>query len=411
MKKIYKFCLVFLIVFGINSCTDPFDLEGEIESVDSILVVEAMITNELSQHEVLLSRTFALNTEDDEPPLFEDQTTRSPETNANVRVVDDLQNEFVFQETAEGTYVSTTPFSAAQARTYQLLITTSDGEAYTSAIEEVPAVTSQIENITATLGVNDDGEEGVRITVSSFDPVGNSRFYRYEYEETFRLTAPFWSPLEAVILSENPPDVVTRFKTGIQDQICYPTNLSQEIFLSNSTNLNEDRVTDFEVRFVERSDNVIADRYSILVRQFTQSPEAHDFYITLQQFSNSETIFSQTQPGFITGNITSADGESSNVLGFFEVASITEERIFFNRDEFFPTGQLPDFPFGPCEPELVFLNGPGGRSPLIEMLQTGFVFFTFPQEFSPSGNLIIVPGPCGDCTFFGTNIVPDFWVD
>jgi len=127
-------------------------------------------------------------------------------------------------------------------------------------------------------------------------------------------------------------------------------------------------------------------------------------------------LFVETQPGFVVGNITSGDGESSNVLGYFEMASVSEDRIFFNRDEIFiPQFPIPDFPFQFCPQEDAPLIGPvtGGASPLITRLNQNFLFFTFSgfNTISSFNSLVVVPGPCGDCTFFGTNIVPDFWVD
>ena len=99
------------------------------------------------------------------------------------------------------------------------------------------------------------------------------------------------------------------------------------------------------------------------------------------------------------------------MLGFFEMASISEERIFFDREDFFPLGQRPEFPF-PCD----FLEELGvlepdftGTSPLIRLLQRGFLFFRI-SDF-PSNDLFVVPRVCGDCTIFGPNITPDFWVD
>ncbi len=158
MIRYSKYCLLWLLVFILNSCVDPFDLDGEIENVDSILVVEATITNELEQHQVLLSRTFNLNAEPPPPPVFGlDQSGSAPETNATVTVVDNLQNEFTFSEANEGTYISDIAFSAEPERSYQLFIRTSEGEEYTSVEVNLLPTSSQIENISANLAVNNEG--------------------------------------------------------------------------------------------------------------------------------------------------------------------------------------------------------------------------------------------------------------
>ena len=59
------------------------------------------------------------------------------------------------------------------------------------------------------------------------------------------------------------------------------------------------------VRFINRNNYIISHRYSILVRQFVQSNEAFTFYETLNDLSRNESLFSETQPGFLAGNVSS----------------------------------------------------------------------------------------------------------
>jgi len=71
-------------------------------------------------------------------------------------------------------------------------------------------------------------------------------------------------------------------------------------------------------------------RYSIFVKQYVQNFAAHTFYQTLKDISGSESILSQTQPGFFAGNIKSDDNPNEKVIGFFDVSSVSNKRIFFN---------------------------------------------------------------------------------
>ena len=114
IKKTFWFSALLSILSG---CVEEFT--PETEDFESILVVEATLTNELKEHEILLSRT----------RTFEDNIPNKEE-NARVRITDDSQNEFVFTETKPGRYVSDASFEAVPGSTYQLHITASNGKDY-----------------------------------------------------------------------------------------------------------------------------------------------------------------------------------------------------------------------------------------------------------------------------------------
>ena len=88
---------------------------------------------------------------------------------------------------------------------------------------------------------------------------------------------------------------------------------------------------------------MIRNRYSILVKQYVQSLAAHTYYETLKEISDNGSILSQTQPGFFRGNISSVDNPREKVIGFFEVSSYSEKRIFFNFSDLFPKTPAPEY--------------------------------------------------------------------
>lgn len=407
LKKIYKFIgIIFATIFTI-SCIEPFDIATQ--TFENILVVEATITNELKYQEINLSRTFRL---EEEGPFAEN--------NANVTVIDDFQNTYNFQEADSGKYISTLEFSAIHGRNYQLIILTADGKKYTSNPTQLSNV---VEEFTTSIAKerNDDGVEGVTIYANSFDPSGNSKYYRYEYEETYKIIAPYWSPLDAfgvsmVPTNDDPPplhEVYTLPRTK-EERICYNI-LYSDLILQTETNLfSEDRITNFPIRFLAKDDFMITHRYSILVRQFVQSLEAYTFYKKHTKFSDQESLFSQNQPGFITGNVYSTDDLNERVLGYFEVSSALTQRIFFNFEDFFPNEPKPPhivecYIIAPDLDDNSYMASPD-FSPLIKLLMfDGFKFVDFNEV--PNRPYLIVREECGDCTSLGSNIIPDFWVD
>lgn len=405
------------------SCVEEIPLETE--NFESILVVEATITNESKQQEILLSRSYRF----DSIPV--------KESGATVMVTDDAMNSFMFIETDAGKYVSQTIFAAQPNRNYSLSITASNGNEYASKEMQLTQSTL-IENLYVEGDFNENGIEGASIYVDSYDPTGSSKYYRHEYEETYKIVAPLYSTeellsngIEFPILQDDQPEwdvlqdlidfLVTRQFRPEQEQICYNTINSNNIKLVNTTDFTEDRLDKYRIRFLGKDNAKIRHRYSILVRQFVQSREAYVFYETLSNFAQSENVFSENQPGFLEGNIFSMN-ENENVFGFFEVASVDEKRVFFNFEDVFPNESFPPH-FADCDeyytPPLLRESQDQSHdwinSPLVDAINAGFKFY---EENPESVNSPYAPGPfnlvlepCGDCTVLGNNTIPEFWED
>jgi hypothetical protein len=395
----YPILFTALLTLFFSSCIEEFDFQTE--TFESALVIEATITNELKTQGIQLTRTFRF--EEDGP---------AAESNADVRVIDDASNTFTFSETSPGNYESNTAFSAEPNVNYELIIVTSSGKTYRSQVTQLTNVTT-LDSVIPTRTTNSDGAEGMEFTVNSFDPTGNSTYYRYTYDETYKIIAPKWSPLDAIVIDEATFVVGTAAKTE-EERVCFGNNQSNTIIITDTNGLVEDRVSNFPVRFISSDNYIISHRYSILVKQFVQSLQAHTFYRTLRDLSGSESLFSQNQPGFFSGNVYAEANENEKVLGFFEVSSVSSQRIFFNYNDFYPLEPLPPYVIS-CVEFSPALTTPGQppTSPLIDQINAGTVKY-FADNDSPGqgeGPFFMVTRACGDCTVLGSNIVPAFWVD
>ncbi len=384
---------------------EPF--EAETITFDSALVIDATITNEMKQQQVFLSRTYRL--EADGP---------KPVRSAQVTVTDSQGNAYQFQEKAAGTYMSQSVFAALPGTSYKLQVTTSNGRKYESDIVELTPV-AVIDQVSAERTTNQDGAEGVAIVVDASSPSGNARNYRYTYDETYKIIAPKWTPYDLRV-PEPPPgedeapgcdlDIILRED---EEHTCYATASSNNIILTETNGFPEDRVSDFVVRFINRKSYIISHRYSILVRQLVQSDAAYVYFETLARLSGDESLFSQSQPGFLQGNVFSADDPEEKVLGYFDVASVTEKRIFFNYDDLFPGEPLPPY-VSACNETAPPLSSPAGcvlRNTVAANL-VRYIGDNQPGPFSPGpGPYLVVPRVCGDCTEIGSTAVPEFWTE
>ncbi len=391
----HSYILVFLLLGNLFSgCTEPFSPDL-LPQTESVLVVDATLSNESKNHEIFLSKS------------SQEAGELLVERNAAVRILDDNQQAFTFTETEPGKYISDIPFGAEPGRTYRLLITTEDNRSYISSAESLPQ-TTLIENVAAQKTTTESGNEGIAITVDSFDPTGNSTYYKYEYEETYKIIAPKWGPLELVAGPEEFQTVgVVNRDPDKEERTCYATDKSNSIILTKNSVAGEDRVSDFEVRFLNKDNYIISHRYSILVKQFVLSQQAYTFYEKLKDFSGSESLFSQSQPGFINGNIFPDDNSNERVVGIFEVSSVSEKRTFFNYVDFFPDEDLPPF-IDECKRTTIANGDPS----LYEPVKSNRVSYVGEVTNPTTGGIeayIVVPRLCGDCTVLGSATIPDFW--
>lgn len=399
MKKT-KIHIAFLTLISliIYNCIEPVTITTD--SFEDTLVVEATITNELKFQKINLSRTFELNS-----------NNLIVESNADVKIIEDNGNTYTFEENAPGEYLSTSQFAAKSNTRYELIVLTTNGKEYRS-IETMEDSAAEIERINFIKELNDNGDLGVSVYCNSFDPSGNSRYYRYEFEETYKFIAPFWSRLKISVTS---PTEVEFIDNNDENRICYSNRFSSGILQTETTDLSEDRVTEELIHFLKVDDYAISERYSILIKQFVQSPQAFTFYKTLKQLSTSESLLSENQPGFVKGNINSINTPNEKVIGFFEISSVSKKRAFFNwRDLFSGEQRRPPYIIEDCE--LIAPQFDSNNTELIDVLNEG-VFIYYRDNYImgddpviPNGGPYVLVRPeCGDCTTLGSNTPPDFW--
>lgn len=414
--RIISYCTFSSLCMLYTGCREPFEIES-IEFQDS-LVVEATITNELKRHIIKVSRTYELNQGD---PVFVND--------AEVFITAGTSNMISFASVGDGIYQSDNTFEADPNVEYQLFINTSQGDGYQS----LPVFLTPISDITslyAEFTTNNSGEEGIQILVDSDNQATDARYFRYEYEETYKLVAPYWYPYKPILVNPDTGNttLVDYYPTfdalyilrPEEERTCYTTQKQNGILQTSTNGLSNNIISKFPVRFINKNDGIIRDRYSILVQQYVQSAEAYSYYKILKDLGNSESILSQNQPGFPYGNIVSVANPDETVIGYFDVSSVSEERIYFNYFDFNLTP--PEYLYE-CEVIELDYNDTsttdGDKNERYEIFRLLTTFAEYNQNYelfeipvpSPDGIWKIVRPECGDCTSVSSNIRPDFWQD
>lgn len=398
--------ILFTVLFGIflfqMGCTEPY----EIETVDyeSVLVVESTITDEVKPQIVKLSKTSSL-----------ENTQILIENNANVTVVGNNGDSFSFsQDNDTGFYVSNQSFQAQLNVNYTLNIVTQDGKQYSSSTVTLTPLVDIDEVFAERIVDPTNDKDGVQVFVNTEDPTGNSKYFRYEYEETYKITTPYPSRFITNIINYNT-------STGTYDvelierepeEICYSSEISTGISQTTTTELNENRVFRFPARYLSKFDPKIQTRYSILVKQYVQSVEAYTFYKIVKELGSVGSLLSQGQPGYVAGNMVSEANPDEKVLGFFEASSMTSKRIYFNYEDF---GLAKPPYFVDCELLILDYNDNTTLDNDWDERETLYYYVTslnYQVIRLAQGTLYTVVQPeCGLCTSFSSNVRPDFWED
>jgi hypothetical protein len=361
-----------LALLGLGGCVEPY-VPAVVDAPTNYLVVDGYI-NGNGRTTILLSRTIKLAT----------ATTPPVEKGSSLFILDNLGNRYPLREQASGTYKSDS-LLLAPGRQYQLRITTASNVTYESALVPLK-VTPPINKLSWRL----DGSQ-VQVQLSTHDPSGQARYYRWRSVETWEFNAAYMSFFEYFPALDAVGFRVTPIYT------CWRTEQPSTIRQGSSAQLSQDALTDFALfSFPARAERLKI-RYSVLVNQWAETPEEFAYYELLRKNTEAVGTVNDPLPTQLTGNVHRVDNSSEPVLGFVGAHTIQQQRLFIDRQELpFPNTWVFETPYQTCtftddaRPELYnnLGNVPLDRSPM---------------GFSGSSR------ECVDCRLRGTNVRPSFW--
>jgi hypothetical protein len=366
--------LCFIMVFVLDGCVKPYLLPRSAHNLNYLVVDGAIIIGDTST--IKLSRT--LNISDTLPPV--------PERNAEVSIVAQSGNTFGLQAQGDGIYkLNTTTLSFSEK--YSLHIRTSNGSEYISDFVESkqsPPIDS----------LEWDQDDAISIYVNTHDSSGNTRYYRWEFEETGQYTAEYDSHLDfrnGELVFIEPQDY--RFT-------CYKYFNSNAIVVGSSRSLKDDVIRRGLITMVPNDNSKIAVRYTILVKQFALTAGAYKYYQLIKNNSEQTANIFDPQPSQLQGNIHCLTNPGEQVLGYMTASSVTEKRIFINQVDLKYRKQ--SIYASVCE--VILLND---SASIIEFLSTGRFL---PAYYQGSGTLAIAAPICVDCRLQGGTVgKPSYW--
>ncbi|ULQ51306.1 DUF4249 domain-containing protein [Flavihumibacter fluvii] len=381
-KTIQQLLLTGCFILALFGCKKPFDAPaGALDN--SILVVEGTIAvGENAENTFKLSRLSPI----------ESSTAGIPEFNAAVIIVSSTGTTWPLLQEFNGTYRSTLTLPAGDR--YKVLIQTERGDQYESALQDV-VHTPEIDSITW------EQPDELNLFVHTHDPSNATRYYRWEYEETWE----YHSWYEATLKFEN-GSIVSR---PMEEQVftCWKKDSSKNIHIANSIALQDDVISYQPLNTLTKTfpldQNKLSVRYSILVKQLGLSKEAYNFWDILKKNTELTGTLFDPQPSRMPTNITCINEPAREVIGYVSVGQVSEKRIFIRNSELssWPviddTDNCPRLSKTVAEAEAFILADPfNGPVTYVERTQNQYVY--------------ISSRSCYDCTLRGGNTAkPSYW--
>jgi len=349
------------------------------------LVVDGVIVAGNDSTIIQLNRTIPVS----------DTASIKVEDGANVQVIGQQGDIYPLTPNGQGRYVSP-GLNLNSGQKYQLKIATTDGKQYASDFIEV----RQTPPIDSVRWYQDAGNN-VNIDVSTHDPSNNTRYYRWEYEETWVFHAK----------TSSVTDWVNHEEVRRTDQIffCYPTKKSSSINIFSTSKLADDVTGFVRVTQVPNMHEKMEYKYSILVKQYSLNKDAYNFWSLMKAGTEQLGSLFDPQPGQVPTNIHCLTDTTTPVVGYISAATLQAKRIFIDN------AQLKQWTMSPyytefdndCKTRLIPLDSMDYFFPA-----TGYHYFgiTGKPLMGPPG-FYVQGSICVDCREHipSSTVKPPFW--
>lgn len=375
-----KYAILLVVLLCMLQCRKPY-VPAVLVKGDNYLVVDGFInTGSSGITTIVLSRTKNLT----------DTIVTIPENGARLTVQSSAGIVYPLSpQGITGVYTS----AALQLNNndlYKLLIRTADGKQYASELVSVKK-TPPVDSVSWRQDTT-----GVHVFVNTHDGSGNTRFYRWQYVETWE----YHSELETPWGLNGNTIYVRDPLTGLV-HVCYTTTHSTGILLGNSAALGHDVISMAPLFTIPLNDSTLAQRMSIQVFQYALTPQAYFYWQVIQKNSQQLGTLFDVQPSQLEGNIHSLDNSTEPVVGFLSAGTLEEKRIFISKYDL-----------------IDWKPAPGSYDCLVKTIAqdpTDFSKWTYPDPtyvpwYFATGAIIIAKKTCIDCRESGgTTDKPAFW--
>jgi hypothetical protein len=383
MKNINKYITVKIplltVIFGsifLTKCVEPY--EPEIKSFENLYVIDGLLTEDIGNSYVKISKTYKYSETRDSLKII---------TDADVSIIDEFGNISKLNYNGYDRYVFLTKTkSIIPGQKCKLRVVTSEGDTLESDTETMP-VPVPIDNLYYTFN-NPAQKIGININIDTYDPNKKIKYYSWEFTETWEFSVPYYSPY------------------ALDCNMCFKYNSPPKFLIESAVNYPDDNINEFPITFIDSSSNRLRVKYSILVKQYTLTEKTYQFLKDLKSSNEGAGTLFDRVPTSLFGNMKNISNENIPVLGNFQVSGISEKRIFIYYREIMDYMRVPTG-FEYCR--LEFLDQRSAR--LDSLIGAGWIVMDSLISETDTSVGVVNRKSCYDCRRSGTLVEPDFWND
>ena len=251
--RILFYCKMAAFAFLAGMCKKPYDAPG-FKANSRILSIDGVINTGAAQRSVFkITRSVNLS----------DTLPFTPEPDARVEIIDINGNAFPLTDTgSNGGYISD-PLTLDPNGKYRLSVITSDGKKYLSdfvSSKTAPA----IDSIYRTL--DDDavlGTQVINVYLDAHDPSNSTRYYRWDFEETWQNHSRYESKWKVI------GDSIYPLSPENELYNCWKYGNSTNIIIGSTIQLSADVVSKQPIAKFIKNDEKFDVEYSMLVRRIS----------------------------------------------------------------------------------------------------------------------------------------------
>jgi hypothetical protein len=376
------FILLFLIT-SLNGCIELYtpQFSGDNEQV---FVITGEVTDQPGYQEVDVSMA---------SPLANPQYL--PVNGCDLEIRDDNGHTFALEEYDAGKYRAWIDEEYLNPGTsYSLQVTTPNGEKIVSDYDRMPTC-PEIDSVyfaRKDLPTNDPQTfvRGVQFYVDLNGQESDSRFYRWNMDETWEYHSPYAKRYyyDGTVHEISPPD--------FSKMICWKTEAVKGFYTLSTKNLETNQYKMLPLHFEDNTTTKLYVGCSVLVHQNAISEPAYLFWEKLRINSEEQGGLYEKQPLPVEGNLVNLTNPGNKVLGFFGASSERTRRIFV--EGIHDMGIYYDTI---CSPTYLDRKGWLEVSPSEYPVDFAYFYITIIGTLEPS---------CIDCQLLGGTLTkPDFW--
>ena len=301
------------------SCIDEYTIpKATATAYEAEIAIEGRI---LSGEEsvVYLTYTTPLNSEEDAPDIL----------NAQVYVIgqNGYRSEAAKFDIEDDCYIIDT--RTLENNTLYAVEVTVGSDTYQSSFQ--PLLTSpEIDEVTW-----QENQSSVSIYLTTLAEKDEPRHFMWSFEEDWEFHADVDmrgnEEIKPVYVKRHYPDLT---ETRNPYYYGWMHDKSRNILLQSTASLSENRVENIKLHEIGIADIRISYIYSILVKQWSLTDEAYNYYATLKRYTEeSEGLFTPILSDY-QGNIVCTSNPDKRAHGYVLASSVTTKRIFIYEEDF-----------------------------------------------------------------------------